>query len=108
MKQLVISHRPGLDGAPAHVRVSYCQEAGTTPLEREAEFTFALTPEQRALIQWYLEEYLIYPWGEFCTRAQGAEQTMAQVGERLFEAVFCNREMQTLYGRVASDLANTR
>jgi hypothetical protein len=64
--------------------------------EREAPFPFTISDEQRRLMQWYLEEYLLCPWGEFRTRAQQAERLMGQLGAGLFESVFASRETMAL------------
>ncbi len=113
-KELTIHHFPAKGDTPARVRVSYRAEPGAQPQERETAFTFAITDEQRRLIQWYLEEYLIYPWGEFRTRAEQIEELMERLGVQLFDAVFHNRAATVtertypLYAHVADDLANTR
>ncbi len=39
-------------------------------------------------MQWYLEQYLLYPRGEFKERAERIEKQMVAWGEALFEAVF--------------------
>lgn len=108
MKELTIHHVPAKARRRARVRVSYRAESGMQPQERETEFRFAISGEERRLLRWYLEEYLIYPWGEFRTRAQEAEELMQRLGGALFEAVFRSRETLALYAHVADDLSNTR
>jgi hypothetical protein len=109
MKDLTIHHFPAKKGRRrARVRVSYRPQEGAQAQERETAFTFIITEEQRRLIQWYLEEYLLYPWCEFRNRAQRVEELMEQLGVQLFEAVFRSRETGALYAHVADDLANTR
>src|SRR3954470_21891974 len=108
MKELTIHHIPAQDELPARVRVAYRKQVGSQPQERESEFKFAVSDEERRLIQWYLEEYLLFPWGEFRNRANVAEETMTWLGEQLFEAIFDNREMAALYAHVADHLAATR
>jgi hypothetical protein len=76
--------------------------------EREIPFSFRISDDDRRLLQWYLEEYLLYPWGEFRTRAQQVEQRMEQLGTDLFRAVFALPETMALYGHLADDLPNTR
>lgn len=61
MKELTILHSPASNGGSAKVRVSYRHESGAQAQEREADFQFAVSPDERRLIQWYLEEYLLYP-----------------------------------------------
>lgn len=50
-KELTIHHFPAKGDTPARVRVSYRAESGAQPQERETEFKFAITDEQRRLIQ---------------------------------------------------------
>ncbi len=108
MKELIIHHIPAGGETNARVRVSYRPQEGAQAQQRETTFEFAVTEDQRRLIQWYLEEYLSYPWGEFRLRAQQAEELMEQLGVQLFDAVFGGRETGALYAHVADDLANTR
>jgi hypothetical protein len=70
MKELTIHHIPANEQASARVRVSYRSQEGAQAQERETDFGFSVSENQRRDIQWYLEEYLLYPWGEFRSRAQ--------------------------------------
>lgn len=108
MKEFIIHHIPAGGESNARVQVSYCPQEGAQAQQRETAFEFAVTEDQRRLIQWYLEEYLMYPWGEFRLRAEQAEKLMEQLGVQLFDAVFSSRDTATLYGHVADDLAHTR
>jgi tetratricopeptide (TPR) repeat protein len=108
MKELTIHHFAAREDRPARVRVSYCPEMGAQSQGREAEFKFSISDEQHRLIQWYLEEFLIYPWGEFRTRSQQAEDLMTRLGEELFLAVFGTEETRALYWHVADNLDETR
>lgn len=108
MKELTIHHLPADGNRPARVRVGYRPSEGSQVQEREAEFQFAFTNEERGLIQWYLEEYLLFPWGEFRNRAAAAEALMERKGDELFHAVFCDDETTELYARVMDDLLDTR
>ncbi|HMF55492.1 MAG TPA: CHAT domain-containing protein [Pyrinomonadaceae bacterium] len=108
MKELTIHHIPADEQTNARVRVSYRPPEGAQPQERETDFKFVVTEKQRRDIQWYLEEYLTYPWGEFRNRAEQVEKLMEQLGVELFDAVFGNRDTGALYAHIADDLANTR
>ncbi|HEX8072010.1 MAG TPA: tetratricopeptide repeat protein [Pyrinomonadaceae bacterium] len=108
MKELVIQHMPADGGAGARVRVSYSAQPGAQPQERVTDFAFAVTEAERRDIQWYLEEYLTYPWGEFRQRARQVEALTEQMGTRLFDAVFADRQTFALYAHVADQLAQTR
>jgi hypothetical protein len=108
MKELKIHHFSAKGERAPRVHVSYCASEGTQTQAAATDFTFSISDEQRHLIQWYLENYLICPWGEFCTRAKGAEALMEKLGVELFDAVFSSRETRALYTHVTDDLANTR
>ena len=81
MKELTIHHIPAEGDRPARVRVGYHAREGAQAQEREAEFQFALTEEERDLIQWYLEQYLVFPWASH--RAKQAEALMERKGQEL-------------------------
>ncbi len=108
MKELTIEHIPSTDSEPSRVRVTFRKKPGAQAQEREAEFGFSVSDEDRRLIQWYLEEFLVYPWGEFITRAREVEDLMTRLGQQLFDAVFADAETRALYSHVADDLGNTR
>ena len=107
MKELTIAYIPAENGAPPKVRVSYRPEPRARDKSHEADFHFTVTDDQRKLIQWYLEEYLIYPWGVFRKRALEAEALMVQLGEDLFRAVFCDSSMMALYAYITNTLSET-
>src|SRR5687767_2439866 len=99
MKELTIRHIPAKGRRGAQVSVSYrAHERAQPQTAPAASFRFEITPDQRQRIQWYLEEYLQYPWGEFNTRAQSAETLLDDLGKKLFEAVFKTPRARTLYG----------
>lgn len=108
MKELIIRHIPSEGESEPCVRVGYRPLEGAQPQERKAEFSFAMTETQRREIQWYLENYLVYPWGEFRQRAAQVEALMERLGVELFEAVFGSHDTGALYAHVADDLTNTR
>jgi hypothetical protein len=107
MKELTIQHVPAKGRSRAQVHVSYKGE-GVRTLQAKTSFKFEITPEQRDLIQWYLETYLEYPWGEWKTRAASAEQVLDKLGADLFTAVFDAPTIRRLYASVENDLADTR
>src|SRR5438874_1522091 len=106
MRELVIRHVPGDGTSPAWVRVICREPQGQAAAE--TEFTFAISAESRRLVQWYFEEYLTFPWGEFRGRADQAEGLIGRLGEELFAAVFGAPEAAAVYARTADDLARTR
>jgi tetratricopeptide (TPR) repeat protein len=88
--------------------VGYRPTEGAPTQEQEGPFAFTLTDGQQSLLQWYLEEYLQYPWGEWRTRAERAEALMAQIGQELFRAVFGDSKTAPLWNHVADHLPETR
>ena len=68
MHELTIRHLPASGRRGARVRVSHRPGPGAQPQEAESPFRFQITPERRALIQWYLEQYLRYPGDQFQAR----------------------------------------
>ena len=107
-KELTVQYIPPQGRRRPRVRVEYTSEIGAQRQAQEAAFRFSITDDERRLIQWYLEDYLTYPWGEFQNRAQRAEALMERLGKELFDVVFGTREIGTLYSHVADDLSNTR
>ena len=105
MNHLTLFHQAD----PAQVRVELTLDRGQ-PQATETAFDFSVTDEERRRIQWYLEEYLQFPWGEFRTRAAEVEAEMDALGARLFEAIFgVGRAPHDPYiATVRNDLANTR
>jgi tetratricopeptide (TPR) repeat protein len=109
MHELALHHTPGSkDGKPNKVRVEYRADGSTQPQTAEIPFTFDYDPKDRRLVQWYLEEYFTCPWGEYRNRAVRAEQTIRDLGERLFKAVFSPEETRDLYAEVRQRLPETR
>ena len=106
MKQLTIHHIPADADHSARVRVSYQQREGAQPQVRETDFAFDLVDDERKLIQWYLEEYLTFPWADH--RAHEAEALMVRKGEELFNAVFSGTETGRLFAHVVDELGQTR
>jgi tetratricopeptide (TPR) repeat protein len=76
--------------------------------ECEFGFTYEVSEQERDLIAWYLERYLLFPYGPFQSRAAEAEAATEAMGERLFAAIFTERSAQALYRQVADDLSNCR
>ena len=51
-----------------------------------------LTPQERADLLWYLEEYWKWPYEGFARRARGVEDLLPKLGKRLYESVFGSRQ----------------
>ena len=76
--------------------------------EHEADFEFSISDDDRWLMRWYFEQYLLFPYGLFKDRAEKAEKVMEDAGARLFNAVFGEQAIQRLYGTVANSLGECR
>src|SRR5437868_6648833 len=87
--ELIIRHRSGRNGSRDRIQVAYRPHPDAMLMEsEEGDFTFALTDRERGEIQWYLEEYLQFPRGEFQLRATQVEALLEAKGQALFEATF--------------------
>ena len=86
MNELIVRY---YHGDNTTCQVCYRSELGMQETDR-FPFTFRVSKENRELIQWYLEEYLTYPYGAYQERAKRAEKVISDVGAELFAAVFRN------------------
>jgi len=68
-------------------QVCYRSEAGMQETDK-CPFTFGISEKDRELLQWYLEEYLTYPYGAFQDRARRAEKIISDRGGNLFAVIF--------------------
>jgi len=98
--ELVIDHR----GGEVHIRIRGPDG------EHEATRPFAceIAADERALLQWYLEEYLLHPYGPYRDRAVEAEAKLEEIGERLFGAVFGDVQSARPYEQVVDALDSCR
>lgn len=109
MKELIIDYFPASDTNPAQLEVSYRPEQTTEPQKSDRiDFAFEMTNDERELIQWYMEEYLLYPYGAYVDRANKAEKLIRQKGEELFTAVFSDQRAFGFYVRILDDITNSR
>jgi CHAT domain len=73
------------------------------------EFEFALSPQDRERLRWYLEEYLRTPWDPAPTIAARVEDRMAEIGAELVQHLFGgDRDAVVLWGTVLDRLSATR
>ena len=106
MKELIIDYIPAGDANVAQVEVSYRPEPGMEQKSGRIDFPFEISGDDRRLIQWYMEEYLLYPYAAFVDRAKKAEESIQQKGEGLFDAVFSDRKAFAFYKEIDKDLAD--
>src|SRR5260370_18282354 len=57
----------------------------------------SFTKEERALLQWYLEEYWQWPFEGFLERGRQVEALLPQLGRRLYEAVLTSIEARKAF-----------
>jgi hypothetical protein len=88
--------------------VNYRVRENSPAQSKEAPFEFPMSEEEQRLIQWYLEEYLLFPGSEFRARAKKVEAPMKRLGQRLFEAVLAGADAAALYAHASRNLRATR
>ena len=108
MNELIIDYIPAKGEGSAQVRVVCRPESGADQESDPIDFSFEMSDDDRRLVQWYMEDYLSYPYAAFVDRAKKAEELMRQMGEELFDAVFSDRRSITFYSKVEDDLADCR
>jgi tetratricopeptide (TPR) repeat protein len=89
-----------------NIRLEVPHEATQTV---DAEFTFALTAQDRENMRWYLENYLQYPLEPNPAIAHRIEVRLKEVGVELFQRLFDDsRQATRLWGRLVGILPQTR
>ncbi len=84
-------------------------EGDGPPQEAVAEFTFALSAQDREDLRWYLEDFLQYPKDPAPAIAAHIEQRLADVGDELFRAIFqADDDARDLWATLRANLNNTR
>lgn len=74
-----------------------------------SEFEFALTPQDREDIRWYLEEYLQYPLDPAPKVAGRIEQRMESIGRTLFQCVFgSDEDTRDLWATLRGNIGGAR
>ena len=58
--------------------------------------TTPVTDEERAELHWYLEEYWKWPYEQFLKRGRQVEDLLADIGERLYAAVFGSEQANSV------------
>ncbi len=72
-------------------RVEIALEGAGARQTATAEFAFAMTPQDRNNLQWYLEDYLQHPHDPAPAIAARIEKRMEELGCELFNKVFLSR-----------------
>ena len=72
-------------------------------------FSFALTPQDREDVRWYLEDFLQYPLDPAPAIAARIERRMSAIGVELFNAIFqSNADARDLWATLRGHLNGTR
>ncbi|RJP47314.1 MAG: CHAT domain-containing protein [Anaerolineaceae bacterium] len=74
----------------------------------EALFDFKVTPEDRADLRWYMEDYLQYPLDPAPEIARRIEKRMKELGGELFKLIFKNEKASRLWAKIEDKLDDTR
>lgn len=100
MLELIINH------SPDKIRIRLKND--DVLQECEVAFSFQESKQELDLINWYFEQYHIYPYGPFQNRAVAAETAMKTMGERIFASIFSEGPAQRIYEQVEQNLSNCR
>ncbi len=90
MNELIVRYYHGK--SPTY-QILYRSKDGLQETDR-FPFRIKISREDRKLIQWYLEEYLMYPYGAYRERAKRAEKVISDLGAELYAAIFHNEKDQ--------------
>ena len=82
---------------------------GQPDLEATARIEFALTPQEREELRWYMEDYLQRAESVAEVQVEQVEAWMKRRGIELYERILeGSREVQRIFGRVLDELADLR
>jgi len=86
---LSITLAPPPNDAPPEAIASITLRCDKLGLHHEGDLlTDPLTPQERAELRWYLEEYPLWPYFEFAERGKEIEALLPEIGRRLYDRVF--------------------
>ncbi len=77
-------------------------------LTATAQFSFALSDQERQDVRWYVEEYAEYPFAPHPERAARVEHLMHDLGVRLFRHLFQQEGHQRIWAKVYEHLPTMR
>ena len=106
---LILRLTQSSEGPDQH-RVEIALEGGSQPRQTAvSRFPFALTPQDREDLRWYLEDFLQYPLDPAPTIAARIEQRMSGIGVELFNAIFQSADdARDLWANLRGQLNGTR
>jgi len=109
MPILRIKQRPGSAKDSYRLEVQAEDIAGSGPETRCVEIEFALSPQDRERVRWYLEDFLLFDQEPAPQIAKQVEDLMAERGEALFSDIFGGSSpANELWTAVQPQLSSTR
>jgi len=109
MPTLHIDQHPGSSPNRYRIEVRTQDIPGFQPQSLTTEITFALSPQERERIRWYLEDFLQFNQDPAPKIAMRVEELMDECGASLFRAIFQNSDnLRELWGIIRPRLADTR
>ncbi|MFZ2406817.1 MAG: CHAT domain-containing protein, partial [Methylobacter sp.] len=96
--------------SPNKYRVELVFECDGSPRQTATvEFDFALTPQDRESLRWYLEDYLQHAADPAPQIAARIERRIGEIGDQLFQQVFeSSKTAERLWARLQEHLNETR
>lgn len=97
---LCLTFTPTPAGSPSEVVAGYtlrCDQLGLFYTGQPLSLADPLTTEERRDLNWYLERYYKWPYGEFAIRAHSIEGKLEEIGQRLYHQAFLQSEINELF-----------
>ena len=103
MNTLIIRHTPETNPPKFQVEETGTY-SGTTSQSTELPSPFAFNsdiPNMSLMqgLQWYLENFLAYPFHPDTEKAEKIQESLERWGTQIFDALFDNRDAGMMYGR---------
>ena len=107
MNTLIIRHNPKTSPPTFQVEEKGTYNSTTTqPVSLQSPFEFQSGIPNTSLmqgLQWYLEQFLSYPFPPDTDKKDKILQALEQWGKHVFDALFDNRNACMMYGRAISN-----
>lgn len=109
MPTLKINQNRGRAEGVYHIGVGVEDIPGLQSQSVGVEIKFALLPQDREYIRWYLEDYLQFHQDPAPTIAKRVEQRMSEIGDKLFREIFQGSDdARDLWAALRPHLSDTR
>ena len=108
-QQPILRIRQETTGSTEHRIRLILKRPGQADIEGEATISFALSPQEREELRWYMEDYLQAGAAIEEVQVRQVEEWMKQRGIELYERILeGSRDAQRIFDRVLDDLADLR